>query len=358
MKMRIVRKQGGQTLVTVALALLALFAFLALAVDAGHFYAERRRMQNAADAGALAGARSLCAQDGTDPYVEAENYAVENGAWVDKTSVEITGGTVTVTAVEESEPFFAQIVGLSTVDIQAEAAAACGKAVSACGLWPITLDGQTWIDHQDCGTQFLLWEDGKANCDDWNCDIDCDDVPEDLPLDSRAWADFSAVLVYGKEDPCDKSGCGADELKDRLIGENNGEPCISWVEVPNCMAGKSGVVNSAWVKAGEQVGKIVRFPLYDATGCTMEHDPGNACSNERYHIFGFGCVRVLGSYHLCPSGDVCAQECTKNNGPRVLLVVIPCDADGELDPACFTDCGTTEGDPAGPGDIIAVSLIK
>ncbi len=48
--------ENGQTLVWVALAMVVLLAFVGLAIDGGAVYAERRRMQNAADAGALAGA--------------------------------------------------------------------------------------------------------------------------------------------------------------------------------------------------------------------------------------------------------------------------------------------------------------
>ena len=44
----------------VALAIFVLVAILALAIDVGRFYQQRRDMQNAADAGALAGAGDLC----------------------------------------------------------------------------------------------------------------------------------------------------------------------------------------------------------------------------------------------------------------------------------------------------------
>jgi len=54
------RKQSGQVLIQVALMIGVLLLMAALAVDVGNMYAERRRMQNAADAGALAGARDLC----------------------------------------------------------------------------------------------------------------------------------------------------------------------------------------------------------------------------------------------------------------------------------------------------------
>ena len=76
------RHRGGQILVLVALALFVLVGFVALAVDVGHIYRERRHMQNAADAGALAGARELCQGEGaSQAEARAREYAVDrNGA--------------------------------------------------------------------------------------------------------------------------------------------------------------------------------------------------------------------------------------------------------------------------------------
>jgi uncharacterized membrane protein len=73
--------QNGQALAQVAILMVVLLAFAALAIDGGRIYLERRRMQNAADAGALAGAREICFGDGSqDPLVVAEQYAVnQNG---------------------------------------------------------------------------------------------------------------------------------------------------------------------------------------------------------------------------------------------------------------------------------------
>ena len=45
-----VNGQRGQTLIWMAAAMVALLGLVALAVDSGHLYAERRNMQNAADA--------------------------------------------------------------------------------------------------------------------------------------------------------------------------------------------------------------------------------------------------------------------------------------------------------------------
>lgn len=52
-------RERGQAIVIMAFALIALLAFAALAIDGGNAYVERRRSQNGADAGALAGARQI-----------------------------------------------------------------------------------------------------------------------------------------------------------------------------------------------------------------------------------------------------------------------------------------------------------
>ncbi len=57
--MKKLSRDSGQALVILAIGLLALIAFVGLAIDGGRLYAERRRAQNAADAIALAGARQL-----------------------------------------------------------------------------------------------------------------------------------------------------------------------------------------------------------------------------------------------------------------------------------------------------------
>jgi Flp pilus assembly protein TadG len=53
------RREEGQALVVVALAAVVLMAALALALDSGYGFTQRRAMQNAADAGALAAARLI-----------------------------------------------------------------------------------------------------------------------------------------------------------------------------------------------------------------------------------------------------------------------------------------------------------
>ena len=60
------RDDRGAIIIHVAFALLALIAFSAFVVDMGVMWVSRRQAQNAADAGALAGAVALMKDGGID----------------------------------------------------------------------------------------------------------------------------------------------------------------------------------------------------------------------------------------------------------------------------------------------------
>ena len=75
-------RENGQAIVIIALAMVGLLAFAALAVDGGNSFKERRVAQNAADAGALAGARTIWLQrtafnEFETPVLQAINTAAE-----------------------------------------------------------------------------------------------------------------------------------------------------------------------------------------------------------------------------------------------------------------------------------------
>jgi Flp pilus assembly protein TadG len=59
------RRPAGQVLVVFALAITVLFGAAGLAFDIGRFYSERRFLQNAADAAALAAASALIRGEST-----------------------------------------------------------------------------------------------------------------------------------------------------------------------------------------------------------------------------------------------------------------------------------------------------
>jgi Flp pilus assembly protein TadG len=70
------RKQSGQAVVLVAVAVVVLTAILALALDGGGIYLDRRQLQNAADSAALAGAELLMTVPPS--YATIHNQAAAN----------------------------------------------------------------------------------------------------------------------------------------------------------------------------------------------------------------------------------------------------------------------------------------
>lgn len=87
--------QNGAIAILTAVLLTAFLGFVALAVDTGYLFASKNELQNAADAGALAGARELYFEDGAgygvnpDCNLVAYNTAIQN--FVAKGDIEIKG---------------------------------------------------------------------------------------------------------------------------------------------------------------------------------------------------------------------------------------------------------------------------
>lgn len=79
------RPHRGQTIVLFALGSLMLMAMLGLAIDAGYDYAQRRLMQNAADAAAQAGAKALHLQK-TPAEIQAAALAAAKSNGFDDTN--------------------------------------------------------------------------------------------------------------------------------------------------------------------------------------------------------------------------------------------------------------------------------
>ncbi len=75
---RIRRDDAGATIVLVSLMMVVLLGMGALVVDVGQLYAERRELQNGADAAALAVAQDCAGGDCRDETTTADTYADDN----------------------------------------------------------------------------------------------------------------------------------------------------------------------------------------------------------------------------------------------------------------------------------------
>ncbi|MHB1295730.1 MAG: pilus assembly protein TadG-related protein [Anaerolineae bacterium] len=375
MRQRSLSNERGQILVIVAIGMVVLLGFLALAVDVGMNYQSRRNMQNAADAGALAGAQALCRGESvSDAIAAAEAARARNGGSGPTPEITEATGVVSVTAEITSDTFFAG-AGVTKVDemyAHASAKAQCGCSSGACGLWPIAFDEDIFRDAAgSCSSgpvHFLLWDDDGISCWDpaWEGDgihdpedyYDCEGMAA-VPGEFRTWVDLSAALPSGETDPCNQTGCGTSELNERLIGEekHTGEACLSYMRLPYCIPGSASVRNDSWVTAGEQVGRVVRVPLYSSMGCTMEDDPGNTCSNMRYYIESIGCIRVIASRYICTQAwqDNPKNETKTCKDIRVIEVELLCPGDPDYE-ECTTACGALT-DPY-DGCLMTVGLIE
>lgn len=151
------RRRSGQAILIMALAMVAICGMLALAIDAGRLYFQRRLMQDAVDAGALAGAQDLVGTvsnpNGTPSQAlyhgQQDTFSVFGFSAIgnpgdtayQQASVTQTQGGYTVTSVaptgynskqiQVSVSFsasgtFAQVLGFNSINIQATATAEAG----------------------------------------------------------------------------------------------------------------------------------------------------------------------------------------------------------------------------------------
>ena len=351
MKLVICREQDGQALVQVTLMLVVLMLAVALAVDVGHLYGERRRMQNAADAGALAGARAMCLGYYDQIVSQAYYYAVtENGADPDLTDISVSGNRVTVVARKPVDTYFIRVVGISTVDVAAEAEAACGAATSVCGSWPLAFDADRY-DDMECGDQFYIWVDDNWNTtdlDDLCTKCECDHVAAygGAPMGKghRGWLRISEPpSTYPNPGDC---------------GNNCGEALKCWLEYlysgpigeGDCVPGQPGVDSGALHAAELHEGGLVYVLLYDTEPCDGEQVVGD-CPGDLYHVTGYGCVQVESVTTITwpPKEGFGVSDCPKND--KVILASKSCDC-----PA--TNCGGTSGDEIPPAGVGAVGLTR
>lgn len=171
---RLIKKtedERGATAVMVAVMMVMLLSFGAIAVDVGAMYAEKSVVQNGADAAALAVAQK-CAKNTADPTCVtgstlsgtlANANAKDNLTNVASTIVDKSAGKVTVTANAQEasgvhfSTFFARIFGTDMTNIGAVAEAKWGGAQSG-NVFPIAFS-ECEVDLSVAGdgsTQFLL----------------------------------------------------------------------------------------------------------------------------------------------------------------------------------------------------------
>jgi Flp pilus assembly protein TadG len=167
---RLQRDESGMTYVFVGLGFMALMSATVIAIDVGMLMTARSQAQNAADAGALAGATALLYDDYDDrspsgPAVTSAIEAAQKNKVMDG-MVSVTPGDVEFLNDETGQPnrvkvtvrrtastgnavptLIAQYFGVNTVDIGATATAEASPANAMTCVKPFTIPDK-WIEAQ------------------------------------------------------------------------------------------------------------------------------------------------------------------------------------------------------------------
>jgi Flp pilus assembly protein TadG len=176
MNKKVSQRQKGQAIVLVALMIVVLTGMLALSVDVGNSYGQRRMLQTAADAAAMAGTHLAMEQvtnaGGTQNYTAQRTTAIQfanrNGAsapdtitivWVDNTGAAFANNVsnlpiipvgkvaqgMKVTIVAFRNTFLFRTFGIQQVGVTVSAMAQFGTANAIVGAAPLLMNRDTVI---------------------------------------------------------------------------------------------------------------------------------------------------------------------------------------------------------------------
>lgn len=262
-------KQRGQSIILVAVALVALVIFVALAVDLSDAYYHRRTAQNAADSAALAGGGELARQINGDArndrriqtemndFAERNDIPDTNGIPGDEVNVNVEGyyldrnrnrilqvgtgvvpsdvwGIEAVTYIT-SPTYFAGIMGVHGLRLNADARVFFGAACGVGCVVPVATHIDTISD--------LAPSDGYTPCVNiWN----------GTGPGNFGWLNWSwqiANPVGGAAPPA--AECKADDCSSNCLAENMDpfDECLSgWIQVGDWAAGTPGVTDDVKVR--------------------------------------------------------------------------------------------------------------
>ena len=298
------RDESGGVAVTTAICLVFLIGFVALVLDVGHLQAVRNEVQNAADAAALAGCRALFPYQGypdtklipikeppfcplaltTAKAAASENHPgaivnmafapgdVETGIWdwTNRTFTPQADCTMDINAMrvtirkdaEANQPvatWFASIIGIDSVNVNAQAVAAVGfvNGHAPGEFWNIAVQ-KTWLD-----TQINKYYPG----------------PYPLAPPPEGSGDPPVEYAYMNPDKIDNGGwCGAADtsinakyLKDAINGDGAGSASSAEVALANGLMGSVAmtldkkIAESTWTDADgfSHPGWLVYLPIVD-----------------------------------------------------------------------------------------------
>ena len=134
------RSERGAVMVVAAIMMVTLMASAAVVIDAGQLFLAKKRLQNAADASALAGCFTLVnKQDPVLADAESSKYISANviGEYQYSPTVDLDKNTFQVNLFQKVEHFFATVIGIDSSTVSATATAGGNTVISITGVVPL-----------------------------------------------------------------------------------------------------------------------------------------------------------------------------------------------------------------------------
>jgi Flp pilus assembly protein TadG len=275
---RRVRGERGAAAVVLSLLMVPMLGFAAIAVDVGALYAERARLQVAADAAALAVAQD-CARGACGDVVTTATAMVaanDGRAGAAPPVLQTNPMRVTVHGRTPVQHWFAPVLGYDATAVSASATVAWGGPERGTAVLPLTFSWCEFSQQTGGGmpsgttvrTIYFTKTSGTVGCTG--------------PSNNTVPGGFA----YLDTPP---TACTAASARNQRTYSSTGNTPPS-----TC----SQAYLSSWV------GKTVLLPLYDSSG-----DTG---SNAWYHVYGYAAFRITG-YAFGGQFSTSPKPCTGND---------------------------------------------
>jgi Putative Flp pilus-assembly TadE/G-like len=256
------RGEHGQMLALLAVSIVALTAAGAFVMDIGAWFQSHRATQSVADASALAGAQAL-PTDAAVGLALALEYAGKNGGGVSAADVRfesqtLPNDTIAVKARRTAPGFLSRVLGISSVDVSADAVARAYNIAEARYAAPFAVDkSHPLISGSGCP---------------------CFDEPTTLELGKIGPGAFQVVNIDGS-----RGGVGQQTLADWILRGYDGYMPLGWYYSDPGAKFNPGAVQDA---LSSRIGEELLFPVFDSV-----QDEG---SSFTYRIVGWVGFRLDG----------------------------------------------------------------
>ncbi|MFP5105677.1 pilus assembly protein TadG-related protein [Neobacillus sp. C211] len=265
------RDESGAAVVIVAISMVVLLGFAALAIDGGRIYFEKSKLQKALDAAVLAGAQGLI-QGETQAIANANGVAKDNGYSLSESDLTIVGNSIRATKQTNVSLTFARAIGITDSNVSATAKAVVGHLKTARGITPIAVE-ESQIPN---GKELTCTNPGKTH---GNCGF--------LALDGTGASNLADALRNGniysvgnqvKTEPGEMWGPVSSTINELINSDSN---------KPHCQSAET---------ADSQCKRVINIVVIDTWDGANGRDTLNVTGFATYWIDGFDNKTLMGEF--------------------------------------------------------------